>query len=72
VFRKKGKTAQTFLAYCLLAACILVGNTLLLQLFVHVTPMSPYIAKLVVEAIMFVVSFVVQKFIIFRPKKNKK
>ena len=72
VFRKKGKTAQTFLAYCLLAACILLGNTLLLQLFVHVTPMSPYIAKLVVEAIMFVLSFVVQKFIIFRPKKNKK
>ena len=72
VFKKKGKTAQTFLAYCLLAACILVGNTLLLQLFVHVTPMSPYVAKLVVEAIMFVVSFVVQRFIIFRPKKNKK
>lgn len=72
VFRRKGKTAQTFLAYCLLAAGILLGNTLLLQLFVHVTPMSPYIAKLVVEAIMFVVSFLVQKFIIFRPKKNRK
>ena len=70
VFKKKGKTAQTFLAYCLLAMGILVGNTLLLQVLVSCAGMDPYGAKLLVEFIMFFISWFVQRFLIFNKKKN--
>ena len=70
VFKKKGKTAQTFLAYCLLAVGVLVGNTLLLQVLVNCAHMNPYGAKLLVEFIMFFVSWFVQRFLIFKKKKT--
>lgn len=69
VFKKKGKTAQTFLAYCLLAVGVLVGNTLLLQVLVNCAHMNPYGAKLLVEFIMFFISWFVQRFLIFKKKK---
>lgn len=70
VFKKKGKTAQTFLAYCLLAVGVLIGNTVLLHLLVNFCHLNPYGAKVLVELIMFFVSWFVQRFLIFK-KKNQ-
>lgn len=70
VFKKKGKTAQTFFAYCLLAIGILVGNTVILHLFVNFAHINPYVAKVIVEVIMFIVSWIVQRFVIFKGKKK--
>lgn len=70
VFKKKGKIAQTFLAYCLLAAGILVGNTVLLHLLVNYAHINPYGAKVLVEIIMFTVSWIMQRFVIFKTKKK--
>ena len=70
VFKKKGKTAQTFFAYCMLATGILVGNTLLLHTLVSFTHINAYVAKVIVEAIMFVISWFVQRFVIFKHKKK--
>ena len=70
VFKKKGKTAQTFLAYCMLAIGILAGNTLLLHVLVSFAHLNTYVAKVIVEAIMFVVSWIVQRFVIFKHKKK--
>lgn len=70
VFKKKGKTAQTFLAYCLLAVGILAANTVILHLLVSFTPINPYGGKVIVEVIMFFVSWFVQRFLIFKTKKK--
>ena len=70
VFKKTGKTAQTFLAYCLLAAGILVVNNTLLHMLVNYTPIDLAYSKWIVETVMFIVSWFVQRFIIFRRKKK--
>lgn len=69
VFKKKGELAQTFLGYCLLAIGILAANTALLHVFVNIVSINTYAAKLLVEAILFAVSWTVQRFVIFRNKK---
>lgn len=70
VFKKKGKTAQTFLAYCMLAIGILAGNTLLLHMLVSFAHVNTYVAKLIVELVMFALSWTVQRFVIFKNKKK--
>ena len=70
VFKSKGKNAQTFLGYCLLAIGILVGNTAILHLLVNFAHINPYAAKVIVEIIMFVVSWIVQRFVIFKGKRK--
>ena len=70
VFKKKGRVAQTFLAYCLLAVGILAGNTLLLHALVSYAHINAYAAKVIVELIMFLVSWAVQRFVIFKRKSK--
>ena len=70
VFKRKGKTAQTFLAYCALAVGILAGNTVLLHVMVNCAHINTYAAKIIVEVIMFTVSWFVQRFVIFKHKKK--
>ena len=60
-----GKSAAQ---YFTLAAFILLCNTVLLNLIVSVTPINPYAAKIIVECIMFVLSWAMQKMVIFKPK----
>lgn len=60
-----GKSAAQ---YFMLAAFILICNTVLLSIIVSATPINPYAAKIIVECVMFVVSWAVQKTIIFKPK----
>lgn len=66
VFRHKGSLAKDALQYCLLAAAILAGNTFLLYLLVDVLNCNKYLAKVLIEILFFVISWLVQKFLIFR------
>ena len=70
VFKKKGELAQTLLGYCLLAAGILAANTALLYVFIDIVHINTYVAKLLVEVILFMVSWTVQRFVIFKNKKK--
>jgi len=69
VFGKKSSTKSLF-SYFALAVFILVANTLLLKFYEYVgVPVR--IAKLVTEITLFLISFLVQKLIIFKNKKNQ-
>ena len=70
VFKKKGQLAQTFLGYFLLALGILAANTALLYVFVNIAHINAYVSKLLVEAILFMVSWIAQRFLIFKTKKK--
>ena len=76
VFRSKGKTAQNFLEYCLLAAGILVGSSLIISVIENTVPQdtffTPYVqyTKHIVDGAMFMVSWFVQRFFIFKRKKK--
>ena len=69
VFQKKAGSGRTAVQYVLLAAGILAGNTLLLEVFVHLG-MSPYIGKLCTELIFFLISWFVQRTFIFRQQRS--
>ena len=60
--RRKKKTA---LEYGLLAVCILAMNSLLLNVYAQILPVSVYMAKILTETSLFVVSFLVQRHWIF-------
>ncbi len=67
-FGDKGSVAQSAFQYFLLAVCILVGNTVVLNLLVEALGVNAYAAKPLVEVLFFVVSWLVQKHVIFRKK----
>lgn len=56
--------------YVVLAVSIIVLNNMILTQYIHVIP-SPQIAKILTECSLFVISFVVQKFIIFGKNRDK-
>ncbi len=64
VFRSKEKTSVSAVKYFLLAAAILICNTLLLKLLT-VIGLNRFIAKIFVECILFAVSYIVQHRYIF-------
>lgn len=68
VFRSREKTAVSAFQYAILAAAILAGNTVLLNILVEGAGISRYLAKLVTELTFFTLSWIVQKWIIFRDK----
>ncbi|MCI6699163.1 MAG: bifunctional glycosyltransferase family 2/GtrA family protein [Lachnospiraceae bacterium] len=68
VFRSREKTAVSAFQYAILAATILAGNTILLNILVEGAGISRYLAKLVTELTFFTLSWIVQKWIIFRDK----
>lgn len=55
--------------YAVLALGILACNTLLLGLLTRLLGMNRFLAKLLTEALLFLVSFTVQKTLIFGRKK---
>lgn len=69
VFQEKTGSRRTAVQYVLLAAGILAGNTLLLEVFVHFG-MNPYIGKLCTELIFFLISWFVQRTFIFRQQRS--
>lgn len=68
VFRHRGSLWQSALGYAALALSILAINTAMLLWLVRDWGMSGLKAKIVVEVCIFFVSFLVQKFIIFKKK----
>lgn len=63
------KEIRTAVDYFALAGFILVMNNVVLTLFTQMVHISPYMAKLLTECVLFLVSLTVQKCMIFR-KKN--
>lgn len=70
VFHSRGRTGTTALQYALLAAGILVANTAVLGWLTGVLALNPYLAKIVVELTFFVVSWLVQRHLIFAPRRD--
>ena len=69
VFKNKGSILKSALQYFLLAALILIGNTFTLKLLVYTCGINKMIAKILTEIAFYILSWLVQRFIIF--KKNK-
>ncbi len=65
VFRDSQAVTKTAPRYFALALGILVGNTALIEVCVGVLGMNGLIAKVMVELLFFVVSWTVQRFVIF-------
>lgn len=66
VFKSEKNIKQTALQYFLFAAVILLGNTVLLNLLVHLLQINRYWAKLLTEVVFFSLSWSVQRLVIFR------
>lgn len=71
VFGSGNSLGKSAAQYITLAAFILLCNTVLLDLIVSVTPINPYAAKIITECLMFIVSWTVQKMVVFKPKAVK-
>lgn len=69
VFRSRAPVGSSAVQYAGLAAAILAGNTVLLNILVNQLGMNPYAAKLITEFTFFFVSWMVQRQIIFPKRK---
>ena len=72
VFKSNKSLASSALQYFALAAGILAANTLILMLLTQKLSLNIYLAKVIVECTMFVVSFLAQKGLVFAKKGEKK
>lgn len=61
-----GKNNKSFIKYCLLVITILLLNTILLNTLVNYIFINKYIAKVIVELILFILSFIIQKIFVFK------
>ena len=67
---KTGKLSSHFIKYYTLAAVILVLNYLSLHLLNEIIGMPLVIAKIIVEIVLYTLSFIAQKRIVFKKKKQ--
>ena len=65
VFKSRTGFAKSAAQYIALAALILAGNTLVLSLLAETFGINSMIAKLITEILFFVISWTVQKYVIF-------
>jgi putative flippase GtrA len=70
-FRHKGSAVRTGIQYFLLASGILAGNTVLVTWLVNGLLWNRFLAKIFTECVFFSVSYLVQKFVIFRRDAGK-
>jgi hypothetical protein len=71
VFKRKGNTLKLAASYFILALFILAGNTLVLKMFVEVFNIESKVAKLITELIFFIISWFIQKFLIFKKREEE-
>lgn len=71
VFREK-KSWKSASQYIVLAGGILVANSIVLMAYQNIPGISLYIAKVMTEMTLFVISFSVQKLLIYRPGRERK
>ena len=68
VFKNKENIYKTALKYFALAAVILAVNTFLLDLIVKYVIKNEYIAKIIVEVLLFLFSWTAQRSFVFKKK----
>ena len=72
VFRSHGSPVQTGLAYAALALGILIGNSVILSILTNGFSILPALAKIITELTLFIISYIVQKKLIFNSCKQAK
>lgn len=70
VFQSKNNLYKSVLSYLILAITILILNTILLNIFVYKLIINKFVAKIIVEIILFIFNFIIQQRFIFRKKVN--
>jgi putative flippase GtrA len=70
VFKNKDSVVRTGLQYFALAALILLGNTIVLSFLVNSLGINRFIAKIITECIFFTISWLVQRLVIFRRRRD--
>lgn len=68
VFQSDVPLLKSILQYVLLAVFIVVINSFLAHLFITILGVNSWLAKALVESILFVLNYLIQHFIIFRKK----
>lgn len=71
VFKNKDRIAKTAAKYFLLAAFILAANTIMLELCVKYLIHNKYISKILIEVLLFFISWAAQKGFVFRKRERK-
>lgn len=71
VFKNKDRIAKTAAKYFLLAAFILAANTIMLELCVKYFIHNKYISKILIEVLLFFISWAAQKSFVFRKRERK-
>ena len=71
VFKNKEGIAKTAAKYFLLAALILSANTIMLELCVKYLIHNKYISKILIEVLLFFISWAAQKSFVFRKRERK-
>lgn len=66
VFKSNEKVLFSALKYALLAISILLGNTIVLNLLVHICGLHQMLAKLITEIIFFIASWFFQRLVVFK------
>ena len=69
VFKDKGSVSIAALKYFVLAGGVLFLNTLFLTILVRNMELNKYFAKVITEIVLFLLSFTVQKYVVFRKKE---
>ena len=72
VFQSKAHLIRSVFQYAVLAAGILIGNTIVLSFLTDYLGINRYAAKLITELLFFLLSWLVQRKVIFRAGKNAK
>ena len=70
IFKNREHPAKSLVQYAALAAFILVFNTAWLEILVNGAGIHRFLAKILTEITFFMMSFMVQKFIIFKKKEG--
>lgn len=71
VFKNKEGITKTAAKYFLLAAFILAANTIMLELCVKYLIHNKYISKILIEVLLFFISWAAQKSFVFRKRERK-
>jgi len=68
VFKNQDNPKESLIKYALLALFIITLNSAVLYLFTSIITINPVVAKIIVEVIMFVVSYTMQKHVVFKKR----
>ena len=69
--REKGPLLQSILKYAALALIILAANSGLIHLLTQVLGWNPYLSKILVEIVLFVTNWLIQRNLVYYKKKKK-